>query len=308
MPDRQPVDEKFHEPLSCAQQFEGEPLDDILVTRLRIPGMILYYTKGRNRAEILWQEFGGHSTQLTSGEQAADNLVQCPRNLRCRLIMGVACFVPVSDTAGGGMASAKLLTGLGVILFGGGVLLLWDRAPASRNGSVPVEVVRSDSRAAAPTERPSPLAPTNSPAKPPPEPTAAPRISDSVPPDPLLDKLLPNPSDDPRALHALVHSQARDAIWAPKAEAALKAEYVRIPYVGGAASPLRITCAATVCEVAGSTPQGLSLENTNVAWQALQGRALIDSVTNQGFTSGPMVFGKAGPDQSTFVAYFRKKS
>ena len=69
--------------------------------------------------------------------------------------------------------------------------------------------------------------------------------------DPLLGKPLAK-FEDPSVLHAKVRSEPRDEAWAKRIEAAARPRLLQLPLVGKDGNELRITCAKTLCEIAGS--------------------------------------------------------
>jgi DNA-binding CsgD family transcriptional regulator len=74
--------------------------------------------------------------------------------------------------------------------------------------------------------------------------------------DPLLDGVLPKHDEATSPLYARVRTEGRDPAWAGAMEERLRQIYGRVPDLDGPASPLRVTCAATLCEVTASTPPG----------------------------------------------------
>ncbi|UVO49419.1 hypothetical protein M0208_02410 [Sphingomonas sp. SUN019] len=124
--------------------------------------------------------------------------------------------------------------------------------------------------------------------------------------DAVVDAMLPPTSDSPRALHDRLRAEPRDAEWASRTEGKIKDAYVSIPYVGTSADPLRIRCGTSVCEVAGTLPERLSMANSNVAMDALQGKQLNDRFTGNGLDVKSMLFG-SGSGKQTFVTYLARK-
>ena len=135
------------------------------------------------------------------------------------------------------------------------------------------------------------------------------RSSTSSPPDelvataetPLLRTL---PPEDPRALYRQLRSEARDPVWAPRAESSVKAALANIPYVDRAGGPT-IRCAASLCEVHGTFAQA-SDDNTNVAMQQLQGDVLRRRLGAAGLDQGLAAF-TGGNKQSGFTLYLRRQ-
>ena len=69
--------------------------------------------------------------------------------------------------------------------------------------------------------------------------------------DPLIGSPLVT-APDPAALHARIRSESRDLDWSPRMEAAIRARTMQIPLIGKNGNALRVTCAAKLCEIAGS--------------------------------------------------------
>jgi hypothetical protein len=113
---------------------------------------------------------------------------------------------------------------------------------------------------------------------PPPQPIA---VARPLPPlnDPLLEGLI---EDDPAlsptvshaGLHAEVRKERRDADWAPRAEMALLGNIATIPYLDRNAVP-RVTCGATLCEVAVTLSAAINRAQANEALDFLQSSDLI---------------------------------
>jgi len=105
--------------------------------------------------------------------------------------------------------------------------------------------------------------------------------------------LFPPVESDPRHLAEAVRSEPRDAVWAPRAEAALRARYA--PMLSrGEVSELRIVCATTACEAVGKITQ-TDPARINSIMQALQdGKANTltpaAQLENASMTFGPTLF------------------
>src|SRR5260221_9441456 len=97
--------------------------------------------------------------------------------------------------------------------------------------------------------------------------------------DPLIGEPLER-TTQPADLHARVRAETRDPDWAPRTEAAVRARLLQIPVVGKDGNTLRVICAATLCEFAGTligTEQPLEQYDPklplNRAMIGLQGKA-----------------------------------
>ncbi|KRC81490.1 helix-turn-helix domain-containing protein [Sphingomonas sp. Root241] len=124
--------------------------------------------------------------------------------------------------------------------------------------------------------------------------------------DPLLDGVVGKAETTAPRLHERVRAEKRDAAWAPRAEARLRTAYAHILGVGG--EPLRVICAATLCEVTGTiTAQGE--KDINATMQALQGTSLSGEVRAQGFGDALMhgFGGEVGAKQTRFVTYWIRR-
>jgi DNA-binding CsgD family transcriptional regulator len=140
----------------------------------------------------------------------------------------------------------------------------------------------------------------------------APEPSSDV--DPLIGSRLerfPQPAD----LHAKVRAEQRDGQWAPFMESAIRARLVRIPLVGQDGNVLRITCATTLCEIAGTLvgrPTKIEMDDPksqrNRTVQALQVPPLPDDLAKMGLKSeGSSFFGGTGkPDRLVFLLYYSR--
>ena len=138
-----------------------------------------------------------------------------------------------------------------------------------------------------------------------------------LPDDPLLGNRFARPEpieSDPHRLYALVRSEDRDPAWAGPLETTLRDFYETIPGVGKPGNELRIICAATICEVAGtlSTPKGdapgTSRDTIDASMSALQGIELRKFAEKLGMEVPAMSFGgdPSNPSRSVFVAYWTK--
>lgn len=133
--------------------------------------------------------------------------------------------------------------------------------------------------------------------------------------DPIIGKALP---DWPTAAEwqALLAEEDRDPDWAPRAEQALRDRYEKIAHVGGPDKPLRVRCAKSICEVAGTInpPQSEvpvsdgEKSATGQAMRDLQKKALWDDLQLLGLKSEGTLFMAANtkPRHTAFFAYFTR--
>jgi DNA-binding CsgD family transcriptional regulator len=130
--------------------------------------------------------------------------------------------------------------------------------------------------------------------------------------DPLVGTLPSGP--DPASLHARIRAERLDPTWAPRVQQALRARYAALEYVGAPIESLRVTCAATLCEVAGlieapsSKAEEQSLEAPlNRTMEALQGKALHDDLAKIGLEGMSGYFGGGKPGKMPFLQYWLRK-
>lgn len=119
--------------------------------------------------------------------------------------------------------------------------------------------------------------------------------------DPLLDGVIGKAETTAPRLHERVRAEKRNAAWAPQAEARLRTAYAHIPGV----EPLRVICAATLCEVAG-TIAARGEKDVNATMQTLQGTSLSGELRARGFGDALMhgFGGEVGANRPRFVAYW----
>ena len=134
--------------------------------------------------------------------------------------------------------------------------------------------------------------------------------------DPLLERPMPK-TTDPAEWHGKLRAEARDSVWAPRMEELIRARVLKIPLVGKAGNVLRVTCASTICEIAGTvaTPSSkLEQEDqnspSNVAIRDLQVAPLPDDLAKFGLKSESGLFtgAKGPPERSVFLIYYSRKS
>ena len=120
----------------------------------------------------------------------------------------------------------------------------------------------------------------------------------------LIGTTFGSAASDPRALNDRFLSETRDENWAPATEVALDTRIAPIPHVG----PIKVKCAATLCQVAGWIGPADS-DETNAAMQALQGDGLHDDVLKLGLNDGSMWFaGEADRQRTSFVIFWQRKA
>lgn len=142
--------------------------------------------------------------------------------------------------------------------------------------------------------------------------TQSPATGDDV--DPLVGAPMERFSQ-PADLHVQVRNEGRDEGWASSTEAAIRARLLRIPLIGQNGNVLRVTCARTLCEIAGSlTSPSSKVEREdpksrfNQSIQDLQVGPLPDDLAKLGLKheSGSFLGNKAKPDQSVFLIYYKR--
>lgn len=132
--------------------------------------------------------------------------------------------------------------------------------------------------------------------------------------DPLIGSRLerfPQPAD----LHAKVRAEARDDRWAPQMEAAIRGRLLQMPLVGKGHDVLRVTCAKTICEIAGTlNPPSKEVMNDpkslySQTVQALQVPPLPDDLAKLGLKNeGASFFSAKGkPDRAVYLLYYSRK-
>lgn len=140
----------------------------------------------------------------------------------------------------------------------------------------------------------------------------SPATGDDV--DPLVGAPMERLSQ-PADLHVQVRNEGRDEGWAPRTEAAIRARLLKIPLIGKDGNVLRVTCARTLCEIAGFVTASSSKaerENPesrfNQSIKDLQVGPLPDDLAKLGLKheSGSFLGNKAKPDQSVFLIYYKR--
>lgn len=115
--------------------------------------------------------------------------------------------------------------------------------------------------------------------------------------DPLLGDLVVAKGGQPGDLYRKVRGETRDAIWAGESEAALLNRFGAVPGI----AKLRVTCGATLCEVAGALRPGSASGAALLAVQEIALRGLRDL----GFADVASLAagGEGAGDGAPFVAY-----
>ena len=142
--------------------------------------------------------------------------------------------------------------------------------------------------------------------------TQAPQTANEV--DPLVGAPLER-FKQPADLHSQVRAEGRDEDWAPRIETAIRARLLQIPLIGKDGNALRVTCASTLCEIAGTViapPSKSEQEDPkspyNRAIQDLQVSPLPDDLAKLGLKheSSNFLGGKGKPDRSVFLIYYAR--
>ena len=133
-----------------------------------------------------------------------------------------------------------------------------------------------------------------------------------------VDPLVAGPIErfnQPADQHAKVRAEKRDAEWADKTEAAIRARLTRIPLIGENGNALRVTCGATLCEIAGTLiGEGQPIKKydpnlpINRAQSDLQDKPLNDDLAKLGLKNegGSFVSGQGKPSRMVFFLYFSR--
>lgn len=107
--------------------------------------------------------------------------------------------------------------------------------------------------------------------------------------DPEFNVTFPDGKLDARNLHAQVRSETRDAAWASPTEQALRARYAALAHADRMARPVRVTCGATLCEVAGLLPTE-DQKFVNEMMDEMQVGTLPKDLQKLGLNSGSQLF------------------
>jgi DNA-binding CsgD family transcriptional regulator len=147
---------------------------------------------------------------------------------------------------------------------------------------------------------------------------AATVMSQAQPSSNEVDPLIGGPIErfgQPADLHAKVRSETSDRSWAGPTEAALRARLMQIPLVGKDGNVLRVTCGATLCEIAGTLLGNGQKPGEydpklplNKAVADLQDKPLHDDLAKLGLKdeSGSFTSGQGKPDRIVFLLYYSR--
>jgi hypothetical protein len=200
-------------------------------------------------------------------------------------------------------ATWLVLAGVVAILLIAGAILSLSREDAPIGGNAgTIRIVRAKPGAAATGDAPMqdgsvlPAQPNG----------AAPALNELVARDPAMEAALPPPGIDPRTLYTKIRSQPRDRDWAVRSERAIGAALAAIPNLA-VNQPVRVSCAATLCEVNGGFAPGLNQEQENEAALALQGGPFHDALVRSGLEPYAGHFG-ATERGGRYSLYFRRKA
>lgn len=135
--------------------------------------------------------------------------------------------------------------------------------------------------------------------------------------DPLIGAI-PSSEEAPDSMYRKLRAEPRDSAWAPSAEQVLRKRFSQIERVGRPPAELRVTCAATMCEVAGTIdapdPKGKEYEDfnhpLNKAMRELQDLPLYNDLKTAGLERGASMFGSTAgkPQRASFIMYFKRIS
>ena len=132
--------------------------------------------------------------------------------------------------------------------------------------------------------------------------------------DPLIGAPLQR-GPEPAELHARIRAEPRDPQWAGPMEQQIEARLMSLPLVGKDGNALRITCASTLCEIAGTLiapPSKKEQEDQNSQFNRtvrdLQVPPLTDDLARLGLKIeiGLFTSGKGKPDRSAFLLYYSR--
>ncbi len=115
------------------------------------------------------------------------------------------------------------------------------------------------------------------------------------------------PETDFAALHAEVSDSPRDLAWSRQAEAALLQRYRDIPGFDAAVQSLSITCAMTLCEVAGLTRSDLPSDDLGDLMIRVQTPGHPDSHPELDRIVSNFSSTVDQPQAMTFLSYWRRR-
>jgi DNA-binding CsgD family transcriptional regulator len=132
--------------------------------------------------------------------------------------------------------------------------------------------------------------------------------------DPLIGLPLQR-GPEPAELHARIRAEPRDPQWADRTERQIEERLMSVPLVGKDGNALRVTCASTLCEIAGTLiapPSKEEQEDQNSQYSRtvkdLQVPPLTDDLAHLGLKVEIALFtgGKGKPDRLAFLLYYSR--
>jgi hypothetical protein len=132
--------------------------------------------------------------------------------------------------------------------------------------------------------------------------------------DPLIGVPLQR-GPEPAELHARIRMEPRDPKWAGRMGRQIEARLMSLPLVGKDGNALRVTCASTLCEIAGTLiapPSRKEQEDQNSQYSRtikdLQVPPLTDDLMRLGLKveAGLFTGGTGKPDRSVFLLYYSR--
>lgn len=125
--------------------------------------------------------------------------------------------------------------------------------------------------------------------------------------DSLLGEMFSSQEQEPRQLFERVRTETRDATWAARAEAAIKARYAHLSSAGQV-EKLRIICGATVCEMAGLIV-GKGENDVDVTMQDIQDHRLEISLAEIGLKRHAASFrSRPNSGETAFATYWLRST
>ena len=106
------------------------------------------------------------------------------------------------------------------------------------------------------------------------------------------------------AMAAEIRAEPRDPAWAFQRETQLRARLARA--VPRDLSPTEVRCAATMCEVVGSLPSAIALDDVGRTLQSLQSADMRDALIDASLAGGPTIV-NAGKGRQ-YVLYYRRRA
>ncbi len=122
--------------------------------------------------------------------------------------------------------------------------------------------------------------------------------------DPRLAGILTRTESGMRLRYAQLRQEKRDPAWADATERQLHRLYAQVQGVGETNSPVRISCATTLCEVRATTPLHAPRAVVDAWYKNLQSWRLTNGINQMGLREeGPMFTGSGLGDRSIYVDY-----